>query len=189
LDAIRAINHGIFNYLRTDEELAIFMGNSNIHEGLASRSSEYPYIVFAINPSLTPDTPVIVKCDFQIDIWDKPDNNLTTRINEIRGRLVLLLDQHIFILSGGEAKGIRTYLDSYGIILRDPDAEFVQHMVTLWSLRFVRSVDLLSGGGGAGESGRPPEYLGIFTPPEGGDKVTKLYVKDRKFKVEYDKPD
>lgn len=144
MDTVRALNHKIFAYLREDPTLIDdLMGNSNVREGLANRSDIYPYIVYAINPDILPDTPVIANCGFQIDIWDKPTNGLTTRIFEIRGRLVKLLDQHTFTLGGGEAKGIRVYLDSMGIVLRDPDVEFVQHMIMLFTLRYVRSEDLV----------------------------------------------
>lgn len=142
MDTIRAINHYIFGYLRGKEPLTELLGNQNISEGLANRSNDYPYIVFAINPEISPDTPVIVSCDLQIDIWDKPDSGLTTRIFEIRGQLIKSLDQYTFVLEGGEAKGIRIYADSMGFVLRDPDDEFIQHMVTTWTLRFVRSGDL-----------------------------------------------
>lgn len=144
MDTVRAINHEIFNYLRADTILTSdLMGNSNIREGLAGRSDNYPYIVYAINPSISPDTPIVADCDFQVDIWDRPDNKLTTRICEIRGRLIKLLDQHVFILDGNEAKGIRVYLDSMGPILRDPDDEFIQHIVMLFTLRFIRNKDLV----------------------------------------------
>lgn len=143
MDTVRAINHEIFDYLRADTTLTDLMGNSNIREGLASRSDDYPYIVFAIDPNILPDTPVMANCSFQVDIWDRPDNKLTTRIYEIRGRLIKLLDQHMLALDGSEAKGIRIYLDSMGFIQRDPDDEFIQHMVTTWSLRFARSEDLV----------------------------------------------
>lgn len=143
MDTVRALNHKIFDYLRADTTLTDLMGNFNVREGLANRSDEYPYIVYAIDPNITPDTPVIANCGFQIDIWDKPDNNLTTRIFEIRGRLVKLLDQHMFTLDGDEAKGIRVYLDSMGFVLRDPDDEFIKHIVMLFTLRYVRSGDLV----------------------------------------------
>ena len=144
MDTVRALNHKIYEYLRADTATLIdLMGNSNIREGLAFRSDDYPYIVFAIDPSINSDTPVIANCGFQVDIWDKPDNKLTTRIFEIRGRLIELLDQHTFALDGGEAKGIRVYLDGMGFIQRDPDDEFIQHIVTIWTLRYVRSGDLV----------------------------------------------
>jgi len=144
MDTVRAINDYIFTYLRADTVLTNdLMGNSNVHEGLAGRSSDYPYIVFAINPEINPNTPLIANCDFQVDIWDRPDDGLTSRIFEIRGRLIKLLDQYDFILDGNEAKGIRIFLDSMGIILRDPDDEFIQHMVMLFTLRFVRKEDLV----------------------------------------------
>ncbi len=143
MDTIRAINDYIFTYLRADITLIDLLGNYNIHEGLAHRSSDYPYIVFALSPEISPDTPLVADCSFQTDIWDKPADGLTSRIFEIRGRLIKLLDQHTFILDGNEAKGIRIFLDSMGVILRDPDDEFIQHMVTGWSLRFIRSGDLV----------------------------------------------
>lgn len=143
MDTIEAINDYIFDYLRANTTLTDLLGNSNISEGLAGRSDVYPYIVFAINPGVSPDTPIVVSCDLQIDIWDKPDNGLTTRIFRTRGQLIKLLDQHTFTLDGNEAKGIRIYLNSMGVIIRDPDDEFVLHMVTTWSLRFVRNEDLV----------------------------------------------
>lgn len=143
MDTVRVINSYIFTYLRADTTLTDLMGNSNIHEGLAGRSSDYPYIVFALSPGINPDTPLIANCSFQVDIWDKPTTGLTSRIFEIRGQLIKLLDQHTFTLDGDEAKGIRIFLDSMGIILRDPDDEFIQHMITGWTLRFVRSGDLV----------------------------------------------
>jgi len=144
LDTIRAINHEIFDYLKGDTILTKdLMGNSNISEGLSFRSDDYPYIVFAIDPSIASDTPVIANCGFQVDIWDRPDSKLTTRIFEIRGRLIKLLDQHTFTLSGNEAKGIRIHLDSMGFIQRDPDDEFIQHIVMLLTLRFIRNEDLV----------------------------------------------
>jgi len=143
LDTVRAINYKIFDYLRDDGDLTDLMGNLNIREGLAFRSDNYPYVVYAIDPTIAPDTPVIANCGFQVDIWDKPDNKLTTRIYEIRGRLIKLLDQHLFTLDGDEAKGIRVYLDSMGFIQKDPDDEFIQHVVMLLTLRFVRNRDLV----------------------------------------------
>ena len=143
MDTIRAVNNYIFSYLKADTTLTTLLGNNNIREGLANRSDTYPYIVFAVNPSVNFDTPIVVDCDLQIDVWDKPNNNLTTRIFEIRSRLIKLLDQHTFALDGGEAKGLRIYLNSMGIILRDPDVEFVQHLVMLLSLRYLRSEDLV----------------------------------------------
>jgi hypothetical protein len=143
MDTIRAINHEIFDYLRADTTLTDLMGNSNVREGLAFRSDDYPYIVYAINPNIPSNTPVIANCNFQTDIWDRPDSKLTNRIYEIRGRLIKLLDQHTFTLDGSEAKGIRVYLDSSGIILRDPDDEFIQHIVMTYTLRYTRSEDLV----------------------------------------------
>lgn len=143
METVRAINHKMYAYLRADTTLTDLMGNSNIQEGLAVRSDTFPYIVYALDPSITPDTPVVANCGFQLDIWDKPTNGLTTRIFEVRGRLVKLLDQHTFTLDGGEAKGIRVYLDSMGPVLRDPDVEFLFHIVMLCTLRYVRSGDLV----------------------------------------------
>lgn len=119
------------------------MGNLNIREGLANRSDTYPYIVYALNPDIDFETPIVVSCDLQIDIWDKPDTGLTTRIFEIRGRLIKLLDQYTFTLDGEEAKGLRIYLNSMGFVLRDPDVEFVQHIIMLYTLRYVRNLDLV----------------------------------------------
>ncbi|GAI88985.1 unnamed protein product, partial [marine sediment metagenome] len=65
MDTMRAINHAIFNYLRTDDTLTILMGNANIHEGLAYRSDEFPYIIYAFNPTISPDTPVVADSDLQ----------------------------------------------------------------------------------------------------------------------------
>ena len=143
MDTIAAINDYIFNYLRADTALTDLMGNSDISEGLAGRSDEYPYIVFAMNPEIARDIPIIVSCDLQVDIWDRPDSGLTTRIFAIREQLIKLLDLHTIILSGEEAKGIRIYANSMGFVLRDPDDEFVQHMITTWTLRFVRNKDLV----------------------------------------------
>jgi len=143
MDTIAAINDYIFDYLRADTTLTDLMENSNISEGLAGRSDEYPYIVFGMNPEIDRNTPIIVSCDLQVDIWNRPSTGLTTQIYEIRGRLVKLLDMHTIALSGGEAKGVRIYANSMGFVLRDPDDEFVQHMITTWTLRFVRSEDLV----------------------------------------------
>lgn len=143
MDTIRAINAYLFGYLRADTTLTDLMGNNNIREGLANRSDIYPYIVYAINPDVSFDTPIIVNCDLQVDIWDKPNTGLTTRIFEIRNRLVKLLDRHTFTLDGGEAKGLRIYLNSMGFVMRDPEVEFVQHMIMLFTLRYVRSEDLV----------------------------------------------
>jgi hypothetical protein len=119
------------------------MGNTNIMEGLARRSEDYPYIVFSVTPSIVAGTPAIVNCDLQIDVWDKPDNGLTETIYETKGRLIKLLDCKTLSLNGEEAKGIRIFLDSTSEVLRDPDEEFVLHVVTLWTLRFVRNEDLV----------------------------------------------
>lgn len=151
MDTIRAINHAILKHLVEDNDLTTLMGNTNINEGLAGRSDVYPYIVYAVDPHVPPETPVVADCGFQVDIWDRPEDNLTVRIYEIRGRLIKLLDQHILALyedvskemTGEEAQGIRIYLNSMGVILRDPDDEFVQHIVTIWTLRFIRSEDLV----------------------------------------------
>ena len=143
MDTIRAINHEVFDYLKADATLIGLMGNSNIREGLAFRGDTYPYVLYDINPNILSDTPVVVNCDFQVDIWNRPDNGLTTEIYEIRGRLIKLLDQHTFSLDGNEAKGIRVYLNAMGPIFRDPDDEFIQHLVMLFTLRFIRSGDLV----------------------------------------------
>jgi hypothetical protein len=143
METIRAINHELFDYLRNDSELASIMGNTNIREGLATRSEDYPYIVFSISPTILVDTPVIANCDLQIDIWDKADNGSTEKIYETKGRLIKLLDCKTLSLDGGEVKGARIFLDSTSEVLRDPDEEFVLHVATLWTLRFVRSEDLV----------------------------------------------
>lgn len=144
METIRAINKSLFDYLRADTTLTDdLMENNNIRVGLANRSDQYPYIVFDINPDIALDTPVVVDCDLQFDIWNKPDNHLTTQIYEIRGRLIKLLDQYTFTLTGEEAKGLRIYLNSMGFVLRDPDVEFVQHIIMLFTLRYVRSEDLV----------------------------------------------
>ena len=143
MDTIAAINSYLFDYLNDDVTLTGTLGNPGVSEGLASRADDYPYIVFAMNPTVNPDTPIIVSCDLQIDIWDKPDSGLTTRIFEIRSQLIKLLDLHTFALDGDEAKAIRIYADSMGFVLKDPDDEFVQHMITTWSLRFIRNSDLV----------------------------------------------
>ena len=142
MDTIRSINSHLFNYLRTDTILTTdLMGNTNISVGLANRSATYPYIVFDINPDISFDTPIVVDCDLQVDIWNS--SSLTTQIFEIRNRLIKLLDQHDFTLDGGEAKGLRIYLNSMGFVLRDPDVEFVQHIIMLFTLRYVRNEDLV----------------------------------------------
>lgn len=143
MDTIRAINAYLFKYLREDTILTDLMGNLNVREGLANRSDVYPYIVYSINPDVNFETPIIVNSDLQVDIWDKPSTGLTTRIFEIRGRLIKILDQHTFTLDGGEAEGLRIYLNSMGFVMRDPDVEFVQHMIMLCTLRYVRSEDLV----------------------------------------------
>jgi len=143
MDTIAAINDYIFNYLNADVTLTNTLGNPSVSEGLAGRSNVYPYIVFGINPTINPDAPVIVSGDLQIDIWDRPDSGLTTRIFEIRCQLIKLLDLHTIVLGGEEAKGIRIYADSMGFVLHDPDDEFVQHMIMLFTLRYVRSEDLV----------------------------------------------
>jgi len=143
LDTIAAINDYMFTYLRADTTLTTLMGNSNIQAGLAYRSKVFPYIVFALNPEVNFETSIVVNCDFQVDIWDKPDNGVTTRIYAIRNRLIKLLDKHTFSLDSDEAKGIRIYLNSLGIVLRDPDTEFVLHAIMLSSLRYIRNEDLI----------------------------------------------
>jgi len=144
VDTIAAINDYLFTYLRADTTLTDdLMGNSNIHEGLSYRSKVFPYVIFAINPDIDLETPVVVDCDLQVDVWDKPDNGLTTRIFGIRNRLIKLLDQHTFTLTGDEAKGIRIYLNSMGFVQRDPDNEFVMHIIMLFTLRYIRSEDLV----------------------------------------------
>lgn len=143
MDTIAAINDYMFTYLRADTTLTTLMGNSNIQAGLAYRSKVFPYIVFALNPEVNFETSIVVNCDFQVDIWDKPDNGVTTRIYAIRNRLIKLLDKHTFSLDSDEAKGIRIYLNSLGIVLRDPDTEFVLHAIMLSSLRYIRNEDLI----------------------------------------------
>lgn len=144
MDTIAAINHYLFDYLRADTILTDdLMGNSNIRVGLANRSDKFPYVVFDINPDIDFDTPIVVSADLQVEIWNKPSNKLTTQIYGIRNRLIKLLDQHTFTLDGNEAKGLRIYLNSMGFVLRDPDVEFVQHIIMLSTLRYIRSEDLV----------------------------------------------
>ena len=144
IDTIAAINSYLFTYLREDTILTDdLLGNNNIRVGLANRSDVYPYVVFDINPDVNFDTPIVVNSDLQVDIWNKPDNHLTTQIYGIRNRLIKLLDQHAFALDEGEAKGLRIYLNSMGFVGRDPDVEFVQHIIMLFSLRYIRSEDLV----------------------------------------------
>jgi len=142
MDVIRAINTEIFDYLRddgilTDNPVGGIMGNKNIRIGRALRSDIFPYITFGIRFFVNPLMPLLGTGTLETHLWDK--NNLTSRVYEMRDRLIKLLDLRDFALSGEEAKGVRIFLDSSDMI--EEEEEFIQHMVILWTVKYIRSAE------------------------------------------------
>lgn len=138
MDITRAVNHAILEILVSDSDLIELLGNDNIRVDIAARSDEYPYIVFNVDLSVGADTPLVGTGRLEMHLWD--ENPLTTRVNEIRGEIVKLLDCTELILDGGEAKGIRIFWDNS---LKVPDSvEHIQHVVLLFSVKLIRSIDL-----------------------------------------------
>jgi len=138
MDITRAINHAILERLVSDIELIELLGNNNIRVDIGARSDEYPYIVFNVDISVGTGTPLVGTGRLEMHLWDK--NPLTTRVNEIRGKIIKLLDCSKLMLSGGEAKGVRVFWDNS---LKIPDSvEHIQHIVLLFSVKLIRSIDL-----------------------------------------------
>jgi len=138
MDVIAAINEGIFNYLRADktlpDNLAGIMGNNNIRVGRALRSDVFPYITFGIRPFVDPLMPLLGTGTLETHLWDK--SSLMTRVNNMRNRLIWLMDLHEFTLSGDEAKGVRIFFDSSDMI--EEEEEFIQHLVILYTVKYIR---------------------------------------------------
>jgi hypothetical protein len=138
MDITRAIHYAILDKLVKDTDLIELLGNDNIRVDIGARSDEYPYIVFNVDFSVGTDTPLVGTGRMEMHLWD--ENPLTTRVNEIRGEIVKLLDCSEIILNGGEAKGVRIFWDNS---LKVPDSvEHIQHIVLLFSVKLIRSIDL-----------------------------------------------
>ena len=142
MDVIAAINAEIFSYLRADDNaegnLVRIMGNSNIHVGRALRSDVFPYVTFGIRPFVDPLMPLLGTGTLETHLWDK--HNLMTRINNMRDRLIWLMDLHEFSLSGEEAKGVRIFFDSSDMI--EEEEEFIQHLVILYTVKYIRKSNI-----------------------------------------------
>ena len=138
MDTNRAINGAILTYLLADETLATTMGNTNISVGENVRSAEFPYMSWSIKSAADPLSTIVVGGTLTMHLWDKKD--ITDRIHEMRGRLIKLLDNQTFQLTGGEAKGVRLFYDSDLIV--PEDEEFIHHIVILFTIKYVRSGDL-----------------------------------------------
>jgi len=142
MDLIAAINKEIFDYLRADDtlpgNLAGIMGNNNIRVGRALRSDIFPYITFGIRPFVDPLMPLLGTGTLETHLWDK--HNLMTRVNNMRDRLIWLMDLHEFPISGEEAKGVRVFFDSSDMI--EEEEEFIQHLVILWTVKYIRKSNI-----------------------------------------------
>jgi len=142
MDVIAAINKEIFDYLRADNtaegNLVEIMGNNNIRVGRALRSDVFPYITFGIRPFVDPLMPLLGTGTLETHLWDK--SSLMTRINNMRDRLIKLMDLHEFSLSGEEAKGVRIFFDSSDMI--EEEEEFIRHLVILYSVKYVRKSNI-----------------------------------------------
>jgi len=143
MDVIAAINSKIFTYLRaddtlTDDPVTGIMGNKNIRVGRALRSDVFPYVTFGIRPFVDPLMPLLGTGTLEIHLWDK--SSLTTRINNIRDRIIWLMDLHEFSLLNEEAKGVRIFFDSSDEI--EEEEEFIRHMVILCTVKYVRKSNI-----------------------------------------------
>jgi hypothetical protein len=142
MDVIAAINTEIFDYLRADDtlegNLAGIMGNKNIRVGRALRSDVFPYITFGIRPFVDPLMPLLGTGTLEIHLWDK--HSLTTRVNNMRDRLIKLMDLHEFPISGEEAKGVRIFFDSSDMI--EEEEEFIRHLVVLCTVKYIRKSNI-----------------------------------------------
>ncbi|GAH66388.1 unnamed protein product [marine sediment metagenome] len=146
MDVIAAINKEIFNHLRGNTEgsiLTVFMGNKNIRVGRALRSDVFPYITFGIRPFVDPLMPLLGTGTLEFHLWDK--NSLMTRINNMRDKLIWLMDLHEFPLlreegEVKEAEGVRTFFDSSDMI--EEEEEFIQHMVLLFTCKYIRKSNI-----------------------------------------------
>ena len=145
MDVIAAINAEIFRHLRTDDallgNLAGIMENSNIRVGRALRSDIFPYITFGIRPFVDPLMPLLGTGTLEFHLWDK--HSLTTRVNNMRDRLIWLMDLHEFTLSGTvkEAEGVRTFFDSSDMI--EEEEEFIRHLVILCTVKYIRRTNII----------------------------------------------
>jgi len=143
MDVIAAINAKIFDYLRDDDalegNLAGIMENSNIRVGRALRSDVFPYITFGIRPFVDPLMPLLGTGTLEFHLWDK--NSLMTRINNMRDRLIWLMDLHEFPISGEEAKGVRIFFDSSDMI--EEEEEFIRHLVVLCTVKYIRRTNII----------------------------------------------
>jgi len=147
MDIIAAINKEIFDYLRADDtvegNLVGIMGNKNIRVGRALRSDVFPYITFGIRPFVDPLMPLLGTGTLEIHLWDK--SSLMTRVNNMRDRLIKLMDLHEFPLSREEgevkeAEGVRTFFDSSDMI--EEEEEFIQHLVILCTVKYIRRTNI-----------------------------------------------
>jgi len=141
MDVIAAINKEIFNRLRGNTEgsiLTVVMGNNNIRVGRALRSDTFPYVTFGIRSFVDPLMPLLGTGTLEIHLWDK--HSLTTRINNMRDKLIWLMDLHEFTLSGEEAKGVRIFFDSSDMI--EEEEEFIRHLVILCTVKYIRKSNI-----------------------------------------------
>jgi len=142
MDVIAAINEGIFDYLRADDtaegNLVGIMGNKNIRVGRALRSDVFPYITFGIRPFVDPLMPLLGTGTLETHLWDK--HSLMTRVNNMRDRLIWLMDLHEFSLSKEEAKGVRIFFDSSDMI--EEEEEFIRHLVILCTVKYIRKSNI-----------------------------------------------
>jgi len=114
------------------------MGNKNIRVGRALRSDVFPYITFGIRPFVDPLMPLLGTGTLEIHLWDK--HSLMTRVNNMRDRLIWLIDLHEFTLLGAEAKGVRIFFDSSDMI--EEEEEFIQHLVILCTVKYIRKTNI-----------------------------------------------
>ena len=138
IDTNRAINGAILSYLLADETLATTMGNTNISVGENVRSADFPYMSWSLKSYVDQQSGIVMDSILTMHLWDKKD--ITDRISEMRGRLIKLLDNETFQLTGGEAKAVRIFFDSDLIV--PEDIEFVHHIVILFTVKYVRKGDL-----------------------------------------------
>ncbi|GAH51120.1 unnamed protein product, partial [marine sediment metagenome] len=62
------------------------------------------------------------------------------RVNNMRDRLIWLMDLHEFTLTGAEAEGVRTFFDSSDMI--EEEEEFIQHLVILFTVKYIRKSNI-----------------------------------------------
>lgn len=129
----------IWNLLTADSSLTTIMGGTvRCYRTWAPPDAVFPYLVHRLDIRKEPGTHVIQRATHYLDIWS--DSSNTEEIDNIRKRLIELLDELIF--STSEVARVHIEFFSGGDI---PETEQgIWHFATMWEWIFRRDAEATS---------------------------------------------